>query len=125
MTSSSLNSAWPMCQKCLVHVDDITARSDDIRINDRQESEYQDDGFALGLKVNGAALPVVAPAELGELDYTVKCHRNVPSEDEESLEQPLPLLSNVAEIQPRIARPGLTRSCTYSYSTNYVTNPCN
>ncbi|XP_027030931.1 E3 ubiquitin ligase TRAF3IP2 isoform X4 [Tachysurus fulvidraco] len=114
MTSSSLNLAWPVCQQCLVHVDDITAPSNDIRVNDRQQSEYPDDGFALGLKVNGAELPVVAPAELGELDYTGKCHWNVPSEDEESLEQPLPLLSNVAEIQPRIARPGLKRSSPYA-----------
>ncbi|KAK3522768.1 hypothetical protein QTP86_034191 [Hemibagrus guttatus] len=44
----------------------------------------------------------------------VKCRWNVPSEDEESLEQPLPLRSDVAETQPRIAQPGPARSPLYA-----------
>ncbi|KAG7331846.1 hypothetical protein KOW79_005815 [Hemibagrus wyckioides] len=136
MTSSSLNLAWPVCQKCSVHVDDITPPSNNVKLNDRPELEYR--GFESGSKLNRAALPELAEArvrvqcppsgaarlslELHENDsamfseagYGVKCRWNVPSEDEESLEQPLPLRSDVAESQPRIAQPGPACSPLYA-----------
>lgn len=136
MTSSSLNLAWPACQKC-------SARGDDSVVNDERRVECPNAclrGRALGLKGNGPALPVATPTELGasrmhylqralggavrlprlplqnvsemfpEAGYGVEHQRNVPSEDEESLEQPLPLRSDVGESEHWIVGPGLTRS---------------
>lgn len=148
MTSSSLNLAWPACQKC-------SARGDDSVVNDERRVECPNAclrGRALGLKGNGPALPVATPTELGasrmhylqralggavrlprlplqnvsemfpEAGYGVEHQRNVPSEDEESLEQPLPLRSDVGESEHWIVGPGLTRSRTYSYSSRKYQN---
>ncbi|KAB5517041.1 hypothetical protein PHYPO_G00184910 [Pangasianodon hypophthalmus] len=149
MTSSSLNLAWPACQKCSARADDITPPRNDIMVNDGREVECSDACLrdrALGLKVNGPAFPVATPTELGasrthhvprplggvfrlpledelcenvsamfpEAGYGVKRHWNVPSEDEESLEPPLPLRSDVGETEHRFARPGPTRSPLYA-----------
>lgn len=143
MTSSSLDLAWPACQKCLAHVDDIIAPSNDFMINDQREIKHSDQH--LRLKVNGPAHPVDMTIGLGgshlhhvqrslggalqlplrdntgesisamfsEAAYGSKRQWNMPSEDEESLELPLPLRSDMGEIRPR-AQPAYRSSRMFS-----------
>lgn len=145
MTSSSLNLAWPACQKCSAHVDDITRPGSEVMVDDEREVEGPDAcfrGHGLGLNVNRVARPLATPPGLGascihpvqhpqggvvRLESGLcenvsvmfpgaayrKTHQwNVPSEDEESLEPPFPLCSDVGEREHRFAPPGLTRSRT-------------
>lgn len=104
MTSSSLNLAWPVCQECSVHFDDVTPARGDITRNDEREVECPDACFR---RRDLATFPEAA--------RRVKHLWNVPSEDEESLEPPLPLHSYEGESESRIARFGPTHSRTCSY----------
>lgn len=152
MTSSFLDLAWPACQKCSVRVDDITPPSNDIMINDEREVGSPDAclrGRVLGPALPVATprklgasrihhfqrplggvvrLPLEhelcenVSAIFPETGYIVGRQWNVPSEDEESLEPPLPLRSDVEESQHRITQPGPTRSRTYSYSSHEYQN---
>ncbi|KAF7694527.1 E3 ubiquitin ligase TRAF3IP2 isoform X2 [Silurus meridionalis] len=140
MTSSSLNLAWPVCQKCSMHVDVTCPRN-------VGNSECEDAclrGRASGLNVNRPAFtvspefgasrirPLHSPSgnvgrrlledELSEdvssvfpgAGYGARHHWNVPSEDEESLEPPLPLCSDVGESPRHLPRPVPARLPLYA-----------
>ncbi|XP_060769519.1 E3 ubiquitin ligase TRAF3IP2 [Neoarius graeffei] len=139
MTSSSLNLAWPACQKCSVRADDITHPSNYIMISDDREGGGPD--ACLRDRASGLAPRVATPTQRGASDIhrlhdplggMVRLHQefalarfpergyimghrwNVPSEVEESLEPPLPLRSDVGESPNRVTRPGPTRSPLYA-----------
>lgn len=137
MTSSSLDLAWPACQKCLAHVDEITPPRNDFMINDQRDVKHSD--HTLELKVNKPAHPLAMPHHIqrslagalqlpleddmgesmfSEASYRVNRQWNVPSEDEESLEPPLPLRSDMGETQPQITRPTHTPSRMFSSNTS-------
>lgn len=116
-TDESMTS-WPTCEECSVCADDITAPRNDIMGTERLR----------GSNMHTAAPPLATPTDPGEsrppvedlrpgdaavfplAAYAAQRHWNVPSEDEESLELPLPLRSDVGNRSRRMPPLGLTHT---------------
>ncbi|TUF20349.1 DNA polymerase zeta catalytic subunit [Bagarius yarrelli] len=135
-------TSWAMCEECSVCTDDITAPHDDIMVNERlrgltihtaalplatptDPSESRPPALHLPLgqevrrpleEVARASDAAVFPAAA----YAAQRHWNVPSEDEESLELPLPLRSDVGDGTHRMAPlgPTHTRTVFITYSVD-------